>query len=143
MLENVQSKLRLLRAKVTSRFVRQHAEADIRDVLRVWQFPDKHRAFLEAHHRALTNYRPQPYPGPITLIRAGTLPLFSPPEYDLGWGRIATGRLDIKVIPGAHDNILAEPRVRLLAAQLRACLRESASMIPDVAKLLGVVAVFM
>ena len=143
MLENVQSKLRLLRAKVTSRFVRQHAEADIRDVLRVWQFPDKHRVFLEAHHRALCNYRPQPYPGPITLIRAGTLPLFSPPEYDLGWGQIATGRLDIKVIPGAHDNILAEPRVRLLAVQLRACLRESAAMIPDVARLLGVVAVFM
>jgi thioesterase domain-containing protein/acyl carrier protein len=142
MLENVQSKLRLLRTKVTSRFTKQ-SEADIRDVLRVWQFPDKHRPFLEAHHRALSNYRPQPYPGPITLIRAGTLPLFSPPEYDLGWGRIATGRLEIRVIPGAHDNILAEPRVRLLAAQLRTCLRESAAMIPDVAKMLGVVAVFM
>jgi thioesterase domain-containing protein/acyl carrier protein len=143
MLQNVQSKLRLLRTKVTSRLGRHQSEADIRDVLRVWQFPDKHRPFLEAHHRALHNYRPKPYPGPITLIRAGTLPLFSPPEYDLGWGRIATGRLEIKIIPGAHDNILVEPRVGLLAAHLRSCLRESAAMIPDVAKILGVVAVFM
>jgi amino acid adenylation domain-containing protein len=142
MLENVRSKLRLLRSKVTSPLTRR-GSADIRDVLRVWQFPDKHRPFLEAHHRALSNYRPKPYPGPIILIRAGTLPLFSPPEYDLGWGRIATDRLEIKVIPGAHDNILVEPRVRLLAAVLRACLRESAAMLPDVAKILGVVAVFM
>jgi len=143
MLENVRSKLRLLRSKVTSPGADEEAEPDIRDVLRVWQFPDKHRPFLEAHHRALSNYRPRPYAGTITLIRAGTMPLFSPPEYDLGWGRIAKGRFEVKVIPGAHDNILTEPRVRVLAAHLRACLRESAWMIPDVAKMLGIVAVLM
>jgi len=61
MLKNVQSKLRLLRAKVTSRFVRRDSGPDIRDVLRVWQFPDKHRAFLEAHHRALDLTRRLPF----------------------------------------------------------------------------------
>src|SRR5438093_13775075 len=81
MLENVRSKLRLLRSKVTSPLTRR-GSADIRDVLRVWQFPDKHRPFLEAHQRALSNYRPKPYPGPIILIRAGTLALCSQPAHD-------------------------------------------------------------
>ena len=142
MLANIRSKMRMVRAKLMPA-KRQQAPPDIRDVLRVWQFPEKHRPFLEAHHRALTNYKPKPYPGPVTLLRAGTMPLFSPPDNDLGWSRLASGRLEIKVIPGAHDNILTEPRVSELAEQLRTCLRESTAMIPDVAKMLGVVAVMM
>ena len=73
-----------------------NAEVDIRDVLGVWRFPDQHRAFLEAHARALATYTPREYLGPITLIRARTLPLSSWLPRDLGWGRLAKGGLDIR-----------------------------------------------
>lgn len=120
-IERLRSKGRLLRDRVRS-FVRSGAAPDIRDVLGVWRFPERHRAFLETHSRALANYEPHEYDGPITLIRARTVSLATVPPYDLGWSRLARGPLDVCVVPGAHDNILTEPRVEQLAAQLRACL---------------------
>jgi thioesterase domain-containing protein/acyl carrier protein len=121
-IERLRSKGRLLRARIRSFAQSEAAGPDIRDVLGVWRFPDQHRAFLETHARALANYRPTAYDGPITLIRARTVSLASLPPHDLGWSRLARGPLDVRVVPGAHDNILTEPRVRLLAAQLKACL---------------------
>ena len=44
----VRSKARLFRAKVRSLASRGKTELDIRDVLGVWRFPDRHRAFLKA-----------------------------------------------------------------------------------------------
>jgi thioesterase domain-containing protein len=70
----------------------------------------------------LATYTAREYFGPITLIRARTQPLASWLAHDLGWGRLAKGGLDIRMIPGAHDNILTEPRVRVLAAHLQECL---------------------
>jgi amino acid adenylation domain-containing protein len=121
-MERLRSKGRLLWSRIRSFEQPDAAGPDIRDVLGVWRFPDHHRAFLETHSRALANYRPQEYDGPITLIRARTVSLASLPPHDLGWSRFARGPLDVRVVPGAHDNILTEPRVQMLAAQLRACL---------------------
>jgi thioesterase domain-containing protein len=101
---------------------RGDAEVDIRDVLGVWRFPDRHRTFLEAHANALSTCSAREYLGPITLIRARTLSLKSWLAHDLGWRRLAKGGLDIRMIHGAHDNILTEPRVRVLAAHLKECL---------------------
>jgi thioesterase domain-containing protein len=116
----IRSRARLARARLVS-LVRKDAGStpDIRDALGVWRFPDSYRPFLEAHSRALANYRPREYSGPITLLRARTFPLSRPFEPDLGWTRLARGGLDVRVIAGAHDTVLTEPRVRALAAELR------------------------
>jgi thioesterase domain-containing protein len=121
-LARLQSKGRVLRATLAALVTRRAADVDIRDALGVWRFPDRHREFLEAHAQALANYTAHEYLGPITLIRARTLPFASVCADDLGWRRLAKGGLEIRVIHGAHDNILTEPRVRGLAAQLKACL---------------------
>jgi amino acid adenylation domain-containing protein len=132
----LRSKGRLLRARVRS-LGSSMVDADIRDVLGVWRFPDQHRAFLETHARALANYEMREYDGPITLIRARTVSLSSLSSRDLGWSRLAKGTLDIRVVPGAHDNILTEPRVRVLAAHLKTCLNSAHAKIATLACLVG------
>jgi thioesterase domain-containing protein len=121
-MERLGSKGRLLRARVRAFALSEASGADIRDVLGVWRFPDQYRGFLETHARALAGYSPGEYDGPITLIRARTSSLTSLPPRDLGWTRLAKGGLDIREVPGAHDNILTEPRVSVLASQLKSCL---------------------
>jgi thioesterase domain-containing protein len=80
-----------------------------------------------AHRRALLGYEPGPYSGLVALFRtAGTPPQARlSPEIDedtWGWAVLATGSLDVQVVPGEHDTLLAEPHVRVLAAALEARL---------------------
>src|SRR5262249_30355776 len=101
----------------------QHA--DIRDVLGVWRLPDRDRAFLETHSRALAQYEARSYEGPITLIRARTQRLSALLPRDLGWKRLAKRGLDIRIGTGTHDNMLVEPRVRQLADYVKDCLESA------------------
>jgi thioesterase domain-containing protein len=72
------------------------------------------RSNLAAHSR----YRPGPYGGRLTLIRAAQGPLAGEP--DLGWERLAAAvRLEA---PGDHVTMLAEPQVRTLARLLRSAI---------------------
>jgi amino acid adenylation domain-containing protein len=121
-LARLRSKMRLALARARTLASSDAGSADIRDVLGVWRVSDRHRAFLETHAHALATYEPRPYDQPITLVRARTQRLGALLPRDLGWGRLAAGRLDIRVIAGAHDNILTEPRVALLASDLAARL---------------------
>jgi amino acid adenylation domain-containing protein len=120
--DRMRSKGRVAYARLQRMVMRETVPVDIRDALGVWQFPDQHRAFLEVHSRALEAYTPRPYDGPMVLLRARTAALSAWRPPDLGWGPLAKGGLSIKKISGAHDNILTEPRVRTLAAELQACL---------------------
>jgi thioesterase domain-containing protein len=108
--------------RVRSKINRLSPGADIRDRLGVWKFPESSRETLEAHYRMLTAYQAKPYAGALTVMRARTLKLSFRGPSDLGWGALARGGLDLHIIPGTHDNILTEPRVRRLAATLVACL---------------------
>ena len=108
--------------RMTSKIKRRRAAADIRDRLGVWRFPESARDTLEAHYRMLMAYRPQSYAGAVTVLRARTLRLSFRGTPDLGWRALAQGGLRLRVIEGAHDNILTEPRVRRLAAVLVECL---------------------
>jgi thioesterase domain-containing protein len=120
--DRMRSKGRVAAARLKRLVTRQEVPVDIRDALGVWQFPDQHRTFLEVHSRALETYSPRPYDGPMVLLRARTAALAAWRPPDLGWGPLAKGGLSIKRIRGAHDNILTEPRVHTLAAELQACL---------------------
>ena len=118
----VRSRGRMLRSRLRSLISSEAGGADIRDALGVWRMPARHRDFLEKHARALDAYAPHPYDGRMTLIRARTLRLTAWAPPDLGWRQLARGGLDIRMVPGAHDNILTEPRVAALARHLRDCL---------------------
>lgn len=85
-------------------------------------------------------YNPQPYDGRISLFlpeddfasifnedwdsatRKSTQTKVTPVE---GWGRLATGGVDVHKIPGNHFSILHEPHVQALGEQLRKCVEEA------------------
>jgi thioesterase domain-containing protein len=92
-------------------------EPDIRHALGLWAFADDSREFLETLARALRTYAPKPYPGAITVIRARTRKLgrLTPATADLGWERLASDGVQTRMVIGAHDTIIREPRVRMLA----------------------------
>jgi thioesterase domain-containing protein len=86
------------------------------------QIPTQNRELMETLWRAFCAYVPKPFPGRVTLFRAGTRSPFGNPEHDLGWGRFAQGGIDICVVPGHHASILREPHVRKLAQELKKAL---------------------
>jgi amino acid adenylation domain-containing protein len=118
-LARLRSKARLALARARTLASSEAGSADIRDVLGVWRVSDRHRAFLATHAHALATYEPRACDEPITLLRARTQRLGALLPRDLGWGRLAAGGLDIRIVSGAHDNILTEPRVALLASYLK------------------------
>lgn len=70
------------------------------------------------------NYRPLPYEGDAVLFQA-ELPASAHREVHEGWRKLITGGVAIRPVPGGHSDLLEEPHVRALAAELAACLNES------------------
>ncbi len=76
-------------------------------------------------------YTLRTYPGRATLFvlakRDGMSDsLFDPAlgkvDRQLGWGRVATGGVDVHEVPGEHVSIFREPNVKILAEKLTSCL---------------------
>jgi thioesterase domain-containing protein len=97
---------------------------------RIWQTADVTRAPLpsalqlvtEANIQALIEYVPQVYQGRITLFRASERSQRTHRNPDLGWGELAVGGVEIFDVPGDHATLIEEPRVQILAEQLKVCL---------------------
>jgi thioesterase domain-containing protein len=67
---------------------------------------------------AASRYRPQPYPGAITLFKARARPLTRALEPDLGWRRVVLGGVDVRRVPGNHRSMMQSPYVESLARRL-------------------------
>jgi thioesterase domain-containing protein len=79
-------------------------------------------AYLEAQQ----HYQPEPYPGRLTLFRAAEIaPIYQYAGPELGWTGLSHDPVDVRQVPGGHDNLVLEPNVRILASALRACLEEA------------------
>jgi thioesterase domain-containing protein len=95
------------------------------DLAQVRRLFEVHKANL----RALYNYRPERYENKITLFRASERSdtplegcaegeqLFDDPTF--GWAKLSTQPVEIEVIPGTHESMLARPNVEVLANKLR------------------------
>lgn len=75
-------------------------------------------------------YRVQSYAGKILLFRAAERGLRGLEDPGAGWKKYALGGVEVHELDGDHGNILNEPGVQSLAAQLRACL-DAAQSQPD------------
>jgi aspartate racemase len=71
-----------------------------------------------AEHR----YVATAYPGKIVLLRASEKALRGLDDPQGGWGTCAAAGVEIREIDADHGNILEQPYVRHLAAELRICL---------------------
>ena len=81
-------------------------------------------AVFQANLKAMLDYRPGPYPGKVTLLRASEqLPLMTD-DPQLGWGQLAAA-VEVHEIPGDHVHMVRSPQVKALSATLDECLRQA------------------
>jgi thioesterase domain-containing protein len=86
----------------------------------------------EADVDALRAYRPEPYDGPVLLVRAGRRG-----TDDLGWGALASSGIEIAPFDAEHSGLLVEPVLGDLARLLRS--RLAGGPAPSDSDALGVV----
>jgi thioesterase domain-containing protein len=53
------------------------------------------------------------------------MPLFSRHAFDMGWSQVARGGVDLRLVPGAHHNIMRAPYVQELARQITECMDQA------------------
>lgn len=87
----------------------------------IW-FPRRMVEVWDACFQAEQAYVPRVYPGRVTLFRPSEKSLRSHEESHGGWEEWAAGGVEAHEIAGDHGSITREPKVRLLAGELRACL---------------------
>jgi amino acid adenylation domain-containing protein len=103
--------------------IEAHRE-NLEDMLDVALLPENHRRVSEALFKALSGYEARPYRGRVTLFRTRAQPLFRAMGLDKGWKELATGGVDVRIVPGDHLNMYDEPHVQVLAREVKACLEE-------------------
>ena len=86
--------------------------------------PQAYQDFLSAMYQALLRYVPKPFAGKVVLLRAKVPTLFRSARVTMGWELVARGGVEVQMIPGRHDDCLAEPFGRNLAAVLEGCAAE-------------------
>ena len=109
------------------RYVMEKAQGKARRVRKI----NLGARMLQAHSRAKRRYIPKNYPGPITFFLSTERPADSTGR-KLAWRDLTTEGLDIHVVPGDHSSMLANPHVRVLAQELKACLEAAQRSRPRV-----------
>jgi amino acid adenylation domain-containing protein len=93
--------------------------------------PLTHQNLMQEHLRALRHYRPGPYRGRVVLLRVRAMSLFRTADPEMGWGKLAQGGVEVRMITGGHNTILEQPYVQSLAEQLAASLEAAWQAYPD------------
>ncbi len=100
----------------------QAPEFEVGETVDLAAYSGEQRRLWAAHVRALCRYRIQPFDGRVVLLRSRLHQHYCSFAQDCGWGEFARGGVEVSIVPGAHESILEEPHVGMLAEQLRACL---------------------
>jgi amino acid adenylation domain-containing protein len=123
--EFVRWKFRVLRRRTAEVTTQKHDEVALGDVdqlVDLAAYSDERRALWRAHVQALRDYHPGRYDGRVTLIRTRGHPLLCSFDPQYGWGELADGGVEVKIVRGGHGNVLAEPFVASVADALKPCL---------------------
>jgi thioesterase domain-containing protein len=119
------------RAASTSRFVRYHLikyagvfkiqpQFRLEDILDdIDRYPKRYQELMVIENQAVLGYKPQPIQGRLTLFRVQRLPLFRSFDPTLNWSQLTKAGVDVRIIEGAHANIIFKPFVDSLAEQLK------------------------
>ncbi len=110
-------------ARAVMRVPGRPGEVRLEDILpNVSQISQTQQNLIQVHLRALRQYRPGPYRGRVTLLRVRAMSLFRAADPKMGWGKLAQGGVELRMIAGGHNTILEQPYVQSLAEQLAASL---------------------
>jgi thioesterase domain-containing protein/acyl carrier protein len=115
--EYVRAKAARLRRRIARTLGRR-----LRTTINRYTLPRTIRDVGESGVRANRAYVPKPYGGRVALLRATEQPYGIVPDPTNGWSGMVTGTLEVRDVPGHHGAIMREPRVRVLAAELDACI---------------------
>jgi thioesterase domain-containing protein len=77
-----------------------------------------------AYEKAYEAYHPKTFSGPVTLLRAEQQPLGRAADPTLGWDRYVEGMVQVVEAPGHRIGLLSEPRVGVVAEQIRRVLAQ-------------------
>ncbi len=80
--------------------------------------PEHHRRLRRLLWEAVWAYRLRPYPGRITLLRSTRSFLLHSYDRYMGWTELALGGVEMDIVPGDHEGVIAEPHVPVLAQKL-------------------------
>jgi thioesterase domain-containing protein len=75
--------------------------------------------------QAARNYEPKVYPGRVTLFWGSGASTRPYEDWRLGWAELASGGMEVHVVPGDHVSIYQEPFVAVLAEKLKACIERA------------------
>ena len=92
--------------------------------LRFRRVPAFLKSAYDINFVAIRNHRLRPYDGKLVLFRAQEQE-FAEGPYDLGWGKIFGGGVEVHDLPGDHDRIFLEPNIDALATSLRSVLQNA------------------
>jgi thioesterase domain-containing protein len=97
----------------------------VMDRVRMYFMPTAIRKVHSAGNRAIETYHPSEiYPGTVTLFRATHQLQGILLDRTNGWQEFVSGEVVVHDVPGFHGAIVREPRVRILAEKLQACLAD-------------------
>jgi thioesterase domain-containing protein/acyl carrier protein len=80
-----------------------------------------------ANLKALSEYRPQPYDGKITLLWSSEASARCYEDRRLSWSAVARG-LEVHVVPGNHLTMIEPPNLEVLASKMNSCLQSAREM---------------
>jgi amino acid adenylation domain-containing protein/FkbH-like protein len=88
------------------------------EVVDLSSYPPDQRRIWEAHIHSLFSHHTQPYAGQVTLLRSQGHQFWCSFDEAYGWREFVRNGVTVHIVPGAHEQILEEPHVELLAKAL-------------------------
>lgn len=83
---------------------------------------------LRCHLGVIRHFRPQPYSGRLTLLRADqqvVRQFYN--DKTLGWDDLARGGVEVHAVPGNHATLFLDPYVQAVARTLQECVESAVS----------------
>ncbi len=107
------------------------ANVDLRHYVdNIQAVPPERVDLMRAELAAFAHYHPKFYDGRVTVFRAPRHPLWCSYDDALGWRSLAR-EVEVRLIAGAHRNLLEEPHVQVLAQELNASLLYNGTAIAE------------
>lgn len=101
--------------------------------------PKAYQDYLTSMYQALLSYAPPRYDGKIVLLRAQVPTLFRSRNVTMGWETVTAGGVEVHLVPGRHDDCMAEVYGCYLASVIVRCAEALYQVNPDHPREIGVV----
>lgn len=128
-LRRVLARRRIGEGRAHDYLLEQDLAAMIERLQGMTRWPQHYQRIARCNFQALLQYRAGPYGGEVRLIRSeGRRYRWTLEDATLSWSEVA-GAVRVECVPGQHDEIMVEPRVREVARTLERCLSEAAAAV--------------